>query len=114
MQLSMLFLIPKRKILVLLLLLTALLGQPPEFFAADPGSNAPGDPNASGPAREEPSQATPPLPANEQKALQELKHRYRQDHTGVRARLGLCRRCEGEPGCGPHRHRFRGGREQEP
>lgn len=37
-----------------------------------------------------------------------MKLRYCQDATGVRARLGLCGRGKGGPGCGQH-GRFRGG-----
>ena len=37
-----------------------------------------------------------------------MKQRYCQDATGVRARLGLCGKGKGGPGCGQHR-RFRGG-----
>lgn len=36
---------------------------------------------------------------------QHLRHRYRQDPTGVRARLGMCR---GGGHCGQHRHRHGG------
>lgn len=37
-----------------------------------------------------------------------MKQRYCQDATGARARLGLCGKGKGGPGCGQHR-RFRGG-----
>jgi hypothetical protein len=98
----------------LLLLLTVTLVHPPEVPAADCGNNAPGGTDAPVPAQEEAARAGSSRTTGEQEALQTLKHRYRQDHTGVRARLGMCRNSDGEPSCGQHRHRFRGGREQEP
>jgi len=55
-----------------------------------------------------PAEATPQPAAgqpDEEEAFQALKHRYRQDPTGVRARLGLCRRGQGERGGGHHHHR---------
>ncbi|MBV5318669.1 MAG: hypothetical protein JZU50_12780 [Desulfobulbaceae bacterium] len=56
------------------------------------------------PAPPDPSQAAP----GETNDLNALRQRYGHDPTGVRARLGLCGRGQGGPGCGQHR-RYRGG-----
>ena len=53
----------------------------------------------------DPDQAAIDGQAESGPTLRTLKERYRQDRTGVRARLGLCRHgMDGRPK-GPHRHR---------
>lgn len=104
-----------------LLLLTLFL--PLGLQAAEPGDRA--APEAAAPSQAgtappaeavSPNQAldegaTPPASGDqtEEKAtFQAMKQRYRQDPTGVRARLGMCRRGQDGHGGGPHR-RHRGG-----
>lgn len=107
---------------IILLLLTLCL--PLGLQAAEPGDRA--TPEAAAPSQAGtaplPAEAVPPPPAldegttppasggqtEERAAFQAMKQRYRQDPTGVRARLGMCRRGQAWQDGGPHR-RHRGG-----
>lgn len=99
--------------LLVLLLLTLCL--PLGLQAAEPGDRvtpeaaAPSQTGTAPPALDE--GPTPPASGDqtgEQAAFQAMKKRYRQDPTGVRARLGMCRRGQAGHDGGPHR-RHRGG-----
>ena len=79
--------------LLLGLVLTALVLMPFVAFTASP------EPQPTAP--EQASPATADTSAAED--LPNLRHRYRHDATGVRARLGMCRRGHGGPhGNGQH------------
>lgn len=107
--------------LLVLLLLTLCL--PLGLQAAEPGDRA--TPEAAAPSQAgaaPPAEAVSPSPAldegatppanndqtEERATFQAMKQRYRQDPTGVRARLGMCRKGQAGHGGGPHR-RHRGG-----
>ena len=107
--------------LLVLLLLTLCL--PLGLQAAEPGDRVTPEAAASSQAgTAPPAEALSPLPAvdegatppasgrqsEERATFQAMKQRYRQDPTGVRARLGMCRRGQEGHGGGPHR-RHRGG-----
>ncbi len=78
---------------LLVLVLTALVLMPFVAFTASP------EPQPTAP--EQASPATADTSAAED--LPNLRHRYRHDATGVRARLGMCRRGHGGPhGNGQH------------
>lgn len=65
-----------------------------------------------------PAEAAPPPAgcgqADDREAFRTLKQRYRQDPTGVRARLGMCRRGQDDHGGWRHRHRHGGEQWQNP
>ncbi|WP_310598728.1 hypothetical protein [Desulfobulbus sp.] len=87
-----------------LLLLLFLIWLPFDGRAAGPAGPPSAEPAPAPPAAMPPDNATgqpvePPRPKSEQE-YRELRHRYRHDPTGVRARLGMCREEHG----GGHRH----------
>jgi len=67
-----------------------------------------GAPPVPRPAAEAPTQETAEAAPGNAADLDATKQRYDRDPTGVRARLGLCGRGKGGPGCGRHR-RYHGG-----
>lgn len=67
-------------------------------------------PTTAAPAAPSPESASQPSPAAPPDTIEDgpcLKHRYPQDPTGARARLGMCRR--GEHGQGGRHRRLHGG-----
>ncbi len=73
----------------------------------DAGASAENKVTATAPTGNE-QQQTKTVPPEETVDMRTLREQYRQDPTGVRARLGMCRRGQGGHGGGHHRH-YRGG-----
>lgn len=73
--------------LLLVLVVTALLLTPFAAFTATP------EPQPAAPEQTSPAAADTTAPED----LPSLRQRYRHDATGVRARLGMCRRGHGGP-----------------
>ncbi|MCL1979623.1 MAG: hypothetical protein FWG62_00910 [Proteobacteria bacterium] len=100
---------PSSRIRSLFLLLLFLGWLPFNGWAAGPAEPPPPEPAIApqGVLPPENSSVTPVDPHSTEgenpQEYQYLRHRYRQDPTGVRARLGMCR--EGHEGGHRHRHR---------
>jgi hypothetical protein len=98
---------PARTPFLFLLLLA--LCMPLDLQAVETGDTTPSEAPPAVQAAPPPAEGTV-QPASdgqprEQQELQALRQRYRQDPTGVRARLGMCRRGQGGHGGGHYRHR---------
>jgi len=64
---------------------------------------------ANAPAGSTAEQQPKPLPPETPDDTPSVQQQYPQDPTGVRARLGMCRKGQGGHGGGGHHRRFRGG-----
>ncbi|MDR2550291.1 MAG: hypothetical protein LBD10_08860 [Desulfobulbus sp.] len=94
---------PSSRIRPLFLLLLFLIWLPFDGQTAGPPATAPtpAPPAAMPPENSSGQPVGPPRTESDQeKEYQDLRHRYRHDPTGVRARLGMCR----EEHDGGHRH----------
>ena len=100
--------LPRRNNLFLwFFFLAIMLPLPLHAAEGDVGTSAENKVTATAPTGNE-QQQTKAVPPDETVDMQTLREQYRQDPTGVRARLGMCRKGQGGHGGGCHR-RHRGG-----
>ena len=97
----------RNKPFLLFLFLAIMLPLPLHAAEGNAGASAENKVTATAPTGNE-QQQTKAVPPDETVDMQTLREQYRQDPTGVRARLGMCRKGQGGHGGGRHR-RHRGG-----
>ncbi len=100
---------PSNRAKLLPLLLCLALALPAWFQASARAADSSGQEQATAPAASAAGQPPEPLPPETADDTTSVQRQYPEDPTGVRARLGLCRKGQDGPGGGGHHRRFRGG-----